>query len=80
MASAATLAKCSQCESLRSALERATACRLQAESDYISAIYSRNPTAVEGATHTANRTLRNGQRRRLRYAGTSEAMTAPVMK
>ena len=50
-------APCQQCSLLHAAYQRATATRLQAEGDLLSAIYSRNAGAIEAATQTAKRVL-----------------------
>ena len=56
MASAVAPSRCAECGRLRAVYEHATARRMQAEADFISAVFSQNQDALHAVRHTANNT------------------------
>ena len=57
MASSVALVRCSDCERLKKAYERATVVRMQEEADYLAAVHSRNSAAIEATAHTIKNAL-----------------------
>jgi len=52
MATPAASGACTQCGRLRADYQRATAIRMQAEADYLTAVHSQNSSAIQGARRT----------------------------
>jgi hypothetical protein len=57
MASSVAPARCRDCERLKTAYERATVLRMQAEADYLAAVHSRNWAEIEATAHTIKKVL-----------------------
>jgi hypothetical protein len=56
MASGVAPSRCAECGRLKAVYEHATARRMQAEADFISAVFSQNQDALHAVRHTANNT------------------------